>query len=183
MKELIEVTYPLKLKHSTKMELLKRIKDRAPEYDAIHESLITKFTLVQGGRAGTASDETAWEQGKYFSTKYEIYMYAVLLGLKNDYRIPLNKDAQKEKFIEIKYWQPADLADYVIMGVLAKADIDFNAIEHSVDAEVEKNILQLRKLLEEYANGGFDKIRAKMESEPAFFDNNDNCFIDLLDTR
>lgn len=165
------------------MELLKRIKDRAPEYDAIHESLITKFTLVQGGRAGTATEETAWEQGKYFSTKYEIYMYAALLGLKNDYPIPIGKDAQKEKFIEIRYWQPPDLADYIIMGILAKADIDFNALENLEDAEIEKEILSLRKLLEEYANGGFDKIRAKMESDPTFFDNNDNCFIDLLDSQ
>src|ERR1700761_4263315 len=111
------------------MELLKKIKDRAPEYDAAHEDLITKFTLMQGGRAGTASDETAWEQGKYFSTKYEIYMYAALLGLKNNYRIPISKDAKKEKFIEIKHWQPGDLADYLIMGILAKSDIDLNALE------------------------------------------------------
>lgn len=163
------------------MELLKKIKDRAPEYDAIHENLITKFTLVQGGRAGTATEATAWEQGKYFSTKYEIYMYAALLGLKNDYRVPISKDAKKEKFIEIKSWQPSDLADYVIMSVLAKSEIDFNELENKEDGGVEKEILQLRKLLEEYANGGFDKMRAKLESDPAFFDNNDNCFIDLLE--
>ena len=36
-------------------------------------------------------------------------------------------------------------------------------------------------VMEEYANGGFDKIRAKLESEPTFFENNDNCFIDLLE--
>ncbi|MDX2001806.1 MAG: hypothetical protein SFW35_05215 [Chitinophagales bacterium] len=165
------------------MELLKRIKDRAPEYDATHENLITKFTLVQGGRAGTASDETAWEQGKYFSTKYEIYMYAALLGLKNDYPLPVSKDAKKEKFIEIKSWQPSDLADYVIMGVLAKSDLDLNALERMAESEVEKEILGIRKLLEEYANGGLDKIRAKMESDSSFFENNDNCFIDLLDSK
>lgn len=163
------------------MDFLRRIKDRAPEYDAKLEDLITKFTLVQGGRAGTANEGTAWEQGKYFSTKYEIYMYAALLGLKSDYRLPLNKDAKKEKFIEIKSWQPSDLAEYVIMGVLAKSDIDFNELEDKEDAELDKEILKVRKLMEEYANGGFDKIRGKLESDPGFFDNNDNCFIDLLE--
>jgi dnd system-associated protein 4 len=163
------------------MELLKKIKDRAPEYDATHEDLITKFTLVQGGRAGTAGEVAAWEQGKYFSTKYEIYMYAALLGLKNDYRIPIRTNVKKEKFIEIKYWQPADLADYVIMCVFAKSDIDLNGLENIDDKDVEKEILNLRKLMEEYANGGFDKIRSKLEQEPTFFDNNDNCFIDLLE--
>jgi hypothetical protein len=163
------------------MELLKKIKDRTPEYDASHEDLITKFTLVQGGRAGTAGEGTAWEQGKYFATKYEIYMYAALLGLKNDYKLPLSTNAEKEKFIEIKYWQPADLADYVIMSVFAKSNIDFNELENKEDKEVEKEILSLRKLMEEYANGGFDKIRSKLEQEPTFFENNDNCFIDLLE--
>lgn len=163
------------------MELLKKIKDRAPEYDAVHESLITKFTVVQGGRAGTTGEGTAWEQGKFFYTKYEIYMYATLLGLKRDYRIPIAANARKEKFIEIKSWQPGDLADYIIMGVLAKANLDLNEMELKDDKEVEKEILNFRKLMEEYANGGFDKIRAKLESEPSFFDNNDNCFIDLLE--
>lgn len=165
------------------MEFLKRIKDREPEYDAVHEDLITKFTLVQGGRAGSASDTTAWEQGKYFSTKYEIYMYATLLGLKNDYRISLGTNSKREKFIEIKNWQPQDLAEYVIMSVLSKSDVDFNELEDKEDKEVEKEILNLRKLMEEYANGGFDKIRAKLEGEPAFFENNDNCFIDLLEEK
>jgi hypothetical protein len=165
------------------MELLKKIKDRAPEYDATHEDLITKFTLVQGGRAGTAGEGTAWEQGKYFSTKYEIYMYAALLGLKNDYRVPIGTNAKREKFIEIKSWQPADLADYIIMSVFAKSEIDFNELENKEDKEVEKEILNLRKLLEEFANGGFDKIRAKLETEPTFFENNDNCFIDLLEEK
>jgi hypothetical protein len=162
------------------MELLKKIKDRAPEYDSGYEELITKFTVVQGGRAGTATEGSAWEQGKYFSTKYEIYMYATLLGLKNDYRIAISSDADKSKFIEIKFWQPADLADYVIMSVIAKSQIDFNELENKEDKEVEKEILNLKRLMEEYANGGFDKIRAKLEIEPTFFENNDNCFIDLL---
>jgi hypothetical protein len=162
------------------MELLKKIKDRAPEYDSSFEELITKFTVVQGGRAGTASEGTSWEQGKYFTTKYEIYMYATILGLRREYRLPI-KSNNKSKFIEIKYWQPTDLAEYVIMGILAKSEIDFNEIENKDDKEVEKEISNLKKLMEEYANGGFDMIRAKLESSPSFFENNDNCFIDLLD--
>lgn len=163
------------------MEFLKRIKDRAPEYDLVYEDLITKFTVVQGGRAGSAAESASWEQGKYFANKYEIYMYAVLLGLKNDYRLSLEPNIKRTKFIEIKAWQPADLAEYVIMGVISRSKIDFNELENKDDKEVEEEILSLKKLMEEYANGGFDKIRAKLESSPTFFDNNDNCFIDLLE--
>ncbi|HBG69687.1 MAG: hypothetical protein A2W93_12015 [Bacteroidetes bacterium GWF2_43_63] len=164
------------------MELLKRIKDRAPEYNSAYEELITKFTVLQGGRAGTSGESSTWEQGKYFGTKYEIYMYAALLGLKMNYRLPIAPNTDKSKFIEVKAWQPYDLADYVVMGLLAKSDIDFNELENMEEKEIEKEISSLKKLLEEYANGGFDKIRAKLEDEPTFFENNDNCFIDLLDS-
>jgi len=162
------------------MDLLKRIKDRRPEYDTAHEAMITRFTLVQGGKAGSATEETAWQQGKFFTTKYELYIYATLLGLKTDYRLPLRPDANTTGFIEMRSWQPQDLTEYVIMGVLAKSDIDFYELEKKEEKKVEDTILQLRKLIEEYANGGLDKIRAKLEDDSAFFENNDNCFIDLL---
>lgn len=164
------------------MELLKKIKDKAPEYDSKHEEFILRFTVGQGGKAGTAGDEATFEQGKQFTTKFEFFMYATLLGLKNNYRLPIAKDAKKTSFMYyIKHWQPTDLVDYIIMGLIAKSNIDLNEIENKNETEVEKEILNLRKLMEEYANGGFDKIRAKLESEPTFFENNDNCFIDLLD--
>jgi hypothetical protein len=108
-------------------------------------------------------------------------MYATLLGLKNEYRCPFRENANKSKFIEIKSWQPVDLAEYIIMAVLSKSNIDFNELEDKDDKEVEKEISNFKKLLEEYANGGFDKIRAKLESAPSFFENNENCFLDLLD--
>lgn len=162
------------------MELLKRIKDRAPEYDSRYYDMILNFTIEQGSGMGRASEEDRWKQGKYFSTRYEMYMYASLLGLKRDYNLPIASGTEKKKFIEIRSWQPYDVADYVIMGVLAKSDIDFNQLEDLEEEEVEKEITALKSLLEEYANGGFDIIRAKMEGEPSFF-LNDNCFLDLLD--
>jgi len=102
-----------------------------------------------------------------------------MLGLKNDYRAPLGSN--KKKFIEMHSWKPIELAEYIIMGVLAKLDVPLFEIESKDDREIEKIILDLRKLLEEYANGGFDKIKEKYDSDPAFFDNNENCFLDLLD--
>jgi hypothetical protein len=162
------------------MELLKKIKDKEPEYDSSFEELISKFTVMQGGRAGKASEGSDWEEGKNFANKYEIYMYATLLGLRSNYRLPI-KSNNKSKFISINSWKPTDLADYIIMGILAISEIDFYELENKDDKEVEKDILHLKKLMEEYANGGFDKLRAKLESSPSFFENNDNCFIDLLE--
>lgn len=163
------------------MELINRFKSRAPEYDELYHEMIMGFTMEQGGRAGTATDTTSWEQGKYFTTRYEIYMYAALLGLKRDYRIEIPKGAEKKKFIEINAWKPVEIADYIIMGVLAKSDLDFTELEKLSEEEVEKELTKLRTLLEGYANGGFDIIRAKKEAEPAFFIENENCFLDLID--
>ena len=165
------------------MEILKAIKDKAPEYNSIYEELINRFTLTQGGRAGTATESKAWEQGKYFSTKYEIFMYAALLGLKNNYKLEQPLNAKKTKFIEIKSWQPSELADYIIMCVFAQSKIDLLELESSALEYIEKEVLVFKKNLEEYANGGFEKIKEKLDSQPEFFLNNDNCFIDLLESN
>ena len=163
------------------MELLKRLKDRAPEYDDKYFDMILNFTTEQGSGMGRSTEEERWKQGKYFSTRYEMYMYATLLGLKKDYRLSIPKGTKTSKFIEIKSWQPIDVSDYVIMGVLSKCDIDFNDLENMEDDDVEKKLTEIKGVLEEYANGGFDIIESKLKEEPSFFSQNDNCFLDLLD--
>ena len=142
---------------------------------------LTDFTIEQGAGMGRSSEEDRWKQGKYFSTRYEMYMYAALLGLKKDYRIPIQRGTKKEKFIEIRSWQPMEITDYVIMSVIAKSGIDLNELEHLEENIVEDKITSIRSILEEYANGGFDMIRSKQEEDSAFFQQNENCFIDLLD--
>ncbi|MBK8609283.1 MAG: hypothetical protein IPL84_04885 [Chitinophagaceae bacterium] len=64
------------------MELLKRIKDRSPEYDEQHYQMILDYTIEQGAGMGRASEEDRWKQGKYFSYRYEMYMYATLFRSK-----------------------------------------------------------------------------------------------------
>lgn len=163
------------------MELLKRIKDRSPEYDERYYQMILDFTIEQGAGMGRSSEEERWKQGKYFSTRYEMYMYAALLGLKKDYRLTIAKGTKKQKFIEIRSWNPTEVADYVIMGVIAKSGFDLNELENLEENMVEDKITELRSILEEYANGGFDIIRSKKEESPDFFQVNENCFLDLLE--
>lgn len=165
------------------MELLKRIKDRAPEYDSQYFDMILDFTIEQGGKAGTSTQENRWKQGKYFSTRYEMYMYAALLGLKKDYKIPIAYGTKTDKFIEMRSWQPQDITDYVIMSVITKSGFDFNELENVEEEKVEKKITELRSILEDYANGGFDIIRDKKETDPSYFLQNENCFIDLLEIK
>ncbi len=163
------------------MELLKRIKDRSPEYDEQYYQMILEYTIEQGAGMGRTSEEERWKQGKYFSTRYEMYMYAALLGLRKNYKLSIPKGTKKQKFIEIRSWQPNEITDYVIMAVLAKSKLNFNNMEYLDDSEVEEILTSLRSDLEEYANGGFDLIRSKREETPEFFQQNEHCFLDLLE--
>lgn len=162
------------------MELIKRIKDRSPEYDTQYYQLILDFTIEQGSKMGTSSEVDRWKQGKYFSTRYEIYIYAALLGLKKDYLLPIKYGTPKEKFLPISQWKPAEVVDFLILSLIGKVDVSLNELEDSEEEVVEKYITDMRSLLEGYANGGFDIIRSKRETDPSFFESED-CFLDLLD--
>lgn len=162
------------------MEYLNNIKNKKPSYLSKYNDLIDRYTLKQGGKRGTSSEEQKFEQGKFFSTKYEVFMYAIIIGLNNNYRLELHDGAKKDDFWEIKNWQPKELVDFIIMSIIAASEIDLNALENMNGEEIEKETLNIRKLMEEYANGGFDILSSKIEENPDF-DNDELCFINLLD--
>jgi hypothetical protein len=162
------------------MEFLNNLKNKKPVYLSVYNDIIDRYTLKQGGKRGTSSEEQKFEQSKFFSTKYEVFMYAIILGLKNNYALPLHDGAKKEDFWEVTNWKPKELVDYIIMCLIAESDIDLNKLEQLEEDELSNEALKIRKLMEEYANGGFDILRSKLEDNPEF-DNNELCFIDLLD--
>ncbi|MCB9082108.1 MAG: hypothetical protein H6555_10395 [Lewinellaceae bacterium] len=158
------------------MEFIKRFEDRAPVYDMAHrESIIERFSLV-GGRDEELKNET----GRTFSNVYELYMYAAMLGLKNNYRIPL-EGVKTREFNKIKFWQPNELVRFIFMALVARSNVDLNALEELEESEVEREITKLKNLLEEYANGGFDLIHSKTKESPYFFEN-EYCFLELLES-
>ena len=163
------------------MDLLGKLKLREPEYDAKYYDLILDYTIEQGAKMGTAGEEEKWKQGKYFSTRYEMYMYATLLGMKRDYSIPIEKGTDKKSFIKIDSWNPPEIADYIIMGAFAKTDVDLFDLENMEEEEIDKKITVLKSTIESYANGGFDIIRSKREEDETYFMENDNSFLDLFE--
>ncbi len=165
------------------MDLLEKIKLREPEYDAKYYDMILDYTIEQGAKMGTAGEEEKWKQGKYFSTRYEMYMYATLLGMKRDYSLPIEKGTDKKSFIKIDSWKPSEIAYYIIMCAIAKSNLDLFELENTEEAEVDKKITELKSTIESYANGGFDIIRSKKEEDEAYFLENDNSFLDLLDEK
>lgn len=156
------------------MEFIKRFGDRRPEHLKVYrEPIINRFTHI-----GREDEEARYESGKYFSRIYETFMYAALLGLKRDYRLPLT-GMDTQYFIEIRAWQPREMVQYLLLALLAKADLDLNELEGMDEKQVEAELTKLNNLLEEYANGGFDLIQTKLKDDPDFFDG-EFCFVELL---
>lgn len=158
------------------MEFIKRFEDRAPVYAKMYrEPIVNRFANVGGGK-----ETEMFERGKFFSNVYELYMYAAMLGLKKNYRLPLD-EVETQKFIEIRDWKTSnELVRFIEMALIARSDLDLNELENMEEAQVEGKLTELRKLLEEYANGGFDLIYNKVQEEPHFFEN-DYCFVEMLD--
>ncbi len=158
------------------MEFIKRFEDRAPMYAKMYrEPIVNRFANVGGGK-----ETEMFERGKFFSNVYELYMYAAMLGLKKNYRIPL-EDVETQKFIEIRDWKTsAELVRFITMAVIARSDLDLNELENMEEAQVERKITELKDLLEEYANGGFDLIYIKVQEEAYFFEN-EYCFVEMLE--
>jgi len=130
---------------------------------------------------GTSTEEEKYERGKYFSTRYEMYMYAVLLGLRKNYELPLESSTDKKSFIKIGAWNPETITNYIIMSVIAKGDYDLFEMEEMDESELEKKITEIKSDIESFANGGFDIIYAKAQEDENYFIENENSFLDLLD--
>lgn len=158
------------------MEFIKRFEDRAPVYAKTYrEPIVNRFANVGGGK-----ETEMFERGKFFSNVYELYMYAAMLGLKKNYRLPL-EGVETQKFIEIRDWKTSnELVRFLEMALIARSNFDMNELENMEEAQVERCLTELKDLLEEYANGGFDLISTKVEEEPHFFDN-EYCFVELLE--
>lgn len=156
------------------MEFIKKFETRAPKYLTAYRDIINRFALV-GGRDEDLKEQT----GRVFSNVYEFYMYAAMLGLKKNYRVPL-EGMEALDFRKLQFWQPSNIVHFIVMALLTKSGIELISLEDMNEGEIEGVIGNLRKLLEEYANGGLDIIASKMKEKPYFFED-DYCFLNLLD--
>lgn len=160
------------------LDILKRFETRSPEYDSVYyDPIVFRFAVVGGDRG---QEDEKQKKGKFFSNVYELYLYVSILGLSKNYAIPLMQGAKRQHFIKIDEWkQHPELVKFLTMALITKSDIDLNALENMEDKEIEEELTHLKKLLEEYANGGFELLHRKLNENPTYFQD-DNCFINLL---
>jgi hypothetical protein len=160
------------------LDLLKQFEKRSPEYDNIYyEPIVFRFTVV-GGDRGREDEKQA--RGKYFSNVYELYIYTALLGITKDRCVPLMEGITRRNFIKIDEWrQHPELVKFLEMALLTKSDIDFNALEDMTEDAIDAELTKLKKLLEGYANGGFEILANILQNNPSYF-SDEYCFVNLL---
>lgn len=159
------------------VDLFEELGKKKPKYDLKYEKLMV--SLARKGAIDQAeAREKAYDLGKFFNTQYEMYIYAFFMGLYTNNPIPLG-DNESKGFIEIRSWRPEGLVRYMYMCLFTKADLDWNELEDMDDKGVEREMRNLSKLIEAYANGGLEFISSQVKENPSFIDD-DYYFIKLL---
>lgn len=168
--------------------LFDKWKTRIPKYSEVHKDLFNALSQKFG-----AEGEKKINLGKHFSTNYELYMYAFFLGLYNNEYVPIPDKEKKTDFSHhIQHWGSkttistrndfTNLQENIFIAVVAKADIDFIALEKGEikEDDVVKSLIQT---MESYTNGGLILIREKIEENPNYFLQSTSFLNMILDSK
>lgn len=150
------------------MSLLAELSDKRLKYKITHrKSIMDRFSDVQG------SQKTI--DRKYFSQLWESYTWATIIGFINDKRVPLGTGGIDNAFkFSVINNNGSELADGLILLALSKSNKGYKAL---IDAD------EIIKVIEEYANGGFEIISSKLREDDSWFNNPDAFIEELLDRQ
>ncbi len=164
------------------IDLMEELGKKNPKYSMKHRKLIEGFAR-KGAIDYHEISEKSYDLGKFFTNFYEFYIYASFIGLYTNNPIPITDGEETNTFkVLIRDWNSnnsGQAVQYLLMSLLVKSKVDFNALEDMEQKDVEREMINISRLLESYANGGFDFINSKILQNPAFFDD-DDCFVKLL---
>lgn len=158
----------------TKFSLYEVWARRNPLFEThFEESLFKKFTEYGGG-----SVESMASKGKILGAGYELYLYALFIGLYSDKRKELKRDT-KGLGQPIQFWGNLDskkfrkaypkLREYIFTALIAKTtEIDFIALETGKVTE-RKTVDYLIVTMEEFANFGFYRMIEILNEDSTYF--------------
>lgn len=155
---------------------------KTPRYSMKYRRLIEGFAR-KGAIDYHELGEKSYDLGKFFTNFYEFYIYAAFIGLYTNNPIPIQDGEETSTFkVPMRDWtsnNSSQTVQYLWMTMFVKSELDFNELEDMDGKDVEREMLNISRLIEAYANGGFDFINSKVKENPAFFDDED-CFVKLL---
>lgn len=116
-----------------------------------------------------------------FGPIYELYIYAMMIGIKKKSRLPLPPRNITSDFLEIGKWKrDSSLVDFLLMVLFTQTDdlkIDWNELEDMEEDELNKVISDVVTIIEEYANGGLEYLENLYQKGE--LENSHYMFIDL----
>lgn len=164
------------------IDLMDELGKKTPRYSMKHRRLIEGFAR-KAAIDYHEKAERSYDLGKFFTNFYEFYLYATFIGLYTNNPIPISDDEETKTFgVPMRDWNSnsaGQTVQYLWMSMFVKSDLDFNVLEDMEQKDVEREMRNISRLIEAYANGGFDFINSKVTENPAFFDD-DDCFVKLL---
>lgn len=116
-----------------------------------------------------------------FGPIYELYIYAMMIGIKKKSRLPLPPRNITSDFLEIGKWKrDSSLVDFLLMVIFTQTDditFDWNELEDMEEEQLNKVISEIVTIIEEYANGGLKYLENLYENGK--LENSHYMFIDL----
>lgn len=138
---------------------------------------------------GQGTNKYAEDKGKILGPGYEAYIMAFFIGLYSGRKLSLSPNSSDKKDLgwPIENWTGVDrngrkryedLRHYMFVALVAKADIDWLALDEGT-IEVEDVVAKLITTMEEYANYGFYVMTDKYKEDKAYFYSN-RSFLDIF---
>lgn len=116
-----------------------------------------------------------------FGPIYELYIYAMMLGVKRNTRLPLPPRNLTSDFLELGKWKrDSSLVDFLLMVLFTQTDdlsFEWNELEDMQEDQLNKVVSEIIILIEEYANGGLEYLETLWQKGQ--LDNSHYMFIDL----
>ena len=164
------------------IDLIEELGKKTPRYSMKHRRLIEGFAR-KAAIDYHEKAEKSYDLGKFFSNFYEFFIYASFIGLYTNNPLPIVDSEETKTFgVPMRDWNSngsGQAVQFLWMSAFVKSELDFNALEDMEQKDVEREMRNVSRLIESYANGGFDFINSKVTENPAFFDD-DDCFVKLL---
>lgn len=119
-----------------------------------------------------------------FGPIYELYIYAMMLGIKRKSRLPLPPRNLTSDFLELGKWKrDSALVDFLLMVLFTQTNelsFEWNELEDMDEEHLNKIVSEIINLIEEYANGGLEYLETLWQNGE--LDNSHYMFIDLYNS-
>ena len=154
------------------MDIDSKIQDQRLFIDSSYEDIAELFCNL----AGAATSKT--KKRFLLSNWYEGYLYCLMLGIKIDAREPYKKGKRADKAPKwSKYY--VTQYKYAVSKLLIKKDIQYElnltnrkSIKENF-TDIDSLMDQIKKICDEYSNGGLLYLKNKFDSDAIIFNNHD----------